>query len=296
MQLAKSIADQEHRPVAVFFTKELPTLPAFSINPLDEANLLRRLGRKFGMESQGLKLYAFAPDAWPESVFRRNGYDGPGSGYAEVDKWPEKANSDGTVTIASDKRPFALHAVLEGPWPKPVRVAPLFQNLRVIVAAKNQPPDEVLRTVAAAVGARLEIGKNSWTLAFDGQEYRKRLIALLKNRIRDASRSATGALIVADANLCIAALDELTDKQLETAMVSPEAEMLIPVAPGSALVEPVMRRLDAYSQVRINGNTLGSQFTNMLDIKRPIQVVLSLLGGATAIQGKMKGSSSGITF
>jgi len=296
LDLASALAADRHKAVVFLDDNRRPPLEAFTINYLDEPNLINRLGHSVELEPVGRKQFAFAPAAWPSEMLRQRGSnDFRAQTLNDVEPWPEKPNEDGTITIKPKGKAFAIHPKLDGPWPKEVKVSRFYENFRVVVAAKNLPPKDVLQTIAAAIGARAVLGESKWELVFDAKEYRRRMIAFLKNEMSSAKADAGGALLVANGELCIAALDVLTDDQIEKSAEDGHWQFELQVNPNTALAAAATKRLDAYARAPISGGT-GAQFVNMLDMSRPVQVTVNVLTGHSGIQGKIKGSSGGITF
>ncbi len=174
--LAAALSRHIERPVAVLCSGGSAILKKHEIVYEDHAALRRLLNLKVGADV-GLSSWGMGPRAWPEGFFFKQRTD------EYVNKVPRSSKTliqltNGKLSVQMESGGLTLEELRSG-MPKVNLVwNKFFNESHFALAAHAADVSTVLRTVSDAIGAKLVIKDDSYTLDIDPVVFRRRTMAL----------------------------------------------------------------------------------------------------------------------
>jgi hypothetical protein len=208
----------------------------------DDSETVRRIVRsKFQLSSPAPTDSGFGPEAWPINFFRKQRIDRYTRDLHDDPK-PVFGRKGDLISLESSDKGYLSLTTLRGLLGVPITSSPLYEDARFIVQCHAVSPEQLMKVVAASLGAKLVVVGNGFDLKFDPTPFRTRAVAMCHLPSTE-EEPQWKAMDNSDRSFLEVGLGRLTDAQLTRIYSGKMVD--VPIAPLTRGFEVAMQRIDA---------------------------------------------------
>jgi hypothetical protein len=266
---APALADalkKAHGKVAVVLATSANIYKPFKIETDDPFIFSTRFFKITGLRAPK-KGSGYAPSAWPAYMMPISpfGREKHVWGKEEIEPWTIEPSGEKFRISRKGSGLVRVSDLTSVGFKKPVLIPDFYGRAVIGISSGTYAARQILDAVSESVGAVVVESPSAYRLKFNPATFRPRLTQHLAEEIQRLEQSALDPVYIAQAHLCHAAFESLSNTQLESIFEGETKEMLVDVAPSSRAAALAERYLVAVANRRDIANMRSGQLQKLVE-------------------------------
>lgn len=282
---ATSLSKEFAKPVAILVDPDT-YIAAKAVKYTSDVNLPNYFASKFGLVAGDSKALGFGKPFWPDGFFRKQN-DHKYRSRIHVSKDSKLTEANGKITIelgAEGALPLTRLKTL--PSLRGLAWHWFYDSAMIVASCKNAEPQDLLKAVAGALGAKLTVKSEKPYFDIDPTQLRKRGIALMAKPI--AGDGYARASERANRAYYAELLAVSTDAQIRKAYGEYGSNVEFVIPKSTRLLKLALARIDVAAAFPDETGSAIQRLVESVDADKPVLANLSSDGHIAAIYGSKR--------